>query len=245
MQYLPSALLQVDAEILFFYKIIQSSRKNNSAADEDSDWIPSMAKEKLTKRKIQGRETRLKIFDTSLALFNSRGYDNVTIDDICEKVGMSKGAFYAHFKSKDQVILENFISLNEYYDDVFLELSGKKNVLEKMYLFQRSAMESVEKIGCEAVKLVYHVETAPHKKKSFLISKKHSLYKIIVALVKEGQKSGDIRQDKEADEIASALVQWYRGVILDWCLANGAYGLVKASDDIMPFIYEAIRPPRK
>ena len=204
-----------------------------------------MAKEKLTKRKLQGRETRRKIFETSLALFKKRGYENVTIDDICETIGVSKGAFYSHFKSKDQVILENFISLNEYYEDVFREVSDKNNCLEKLYLFQRRAMGNIEKIGYEAVKLVYHVETATQKKKSFLVSKKHSLYRIIVALITDGQKSGEIRADKSADEIASMLVQWYRGVILDWCLFNGTYDLVKASDEIIPFIYEAIRPLRQ
>ena len=177
-----------------------------------------MAKEKLTKRKIQGRETRRKIFDTSLELFNRHGYENVTIDDICEKIGVSKGAFYTHFKSKDQVILENFISLNAYYEDVFREVSDKNNCLEKLFLFQRRVMKNIANIGCEAVKLVYHLETAPQKKKSFLISKKHSLYRIIVALIKEGQKSGEIRKDKSADAIASMLVQLYRGIILDWCL---------------------------
>lgn len=203
-----------------------------------------MAKEKLTKRKLQGRETRRKIFETSLELFGRHGYDNVTIDDICEKIGMSKGAFYSHFKSKDQVILENFVSLNEYYDDFYGEISGEKNSLEKLYLFQRRVMGNVEKIGCEAVKLVYHVETAAHRKKSFLVSKKHSLYRIIEALLTDGQKTGEIRKDKSAGEIASILVQWYRGVILDWCLCNGSYDLVQASDDIIPFVYEAVKPPR-
>jgi AcrR family transcriptional regulator len=203
-----------------------------------------MARAKLTKRKIQGTETRRKIFETSLELFNRHGYDNVTIDDICEKIGMSKGAFYTHFKSKDQVVLENFMHLNSFYDDAINEIPAKKASLEKMFLFQQKVMKNISSIGYEAVKLVYHLETAQKKKKSFLISRKISLYRIITSLVREGQKSGEIRNDKSADAIASMLVQMYRGIILDWCLDNGAHDLVSATNGMMPFIYEAIRPMR-
>ena len=48
-----------------------------------------MARIKLTKRKLQGTQTRQKIFETSLELFNRHGYDNVTIDDICDTIGVS------------------------------------------------------------------------------------------------------------------------------------------------------------
>ena len=90
-----------------------------------------MARIKLTKRKLQGTQTRQKIFETSLELFNRHGYDNVTIDDICDTIGVSKGAFYTHFKSKDQVILENFIHLNSVYDDLINEIPAKKGASKR------------------------------------------------------------------------------------------------------------------
>lgn len=43
--------------------------------------------------------------------FNERGYDETTVDDVCRTAGVSKGSFYWHFKSKQQVflsILENW-----------------------------------------------------------------------------------------------------------------------------------------
>jgi len=204
-----------------------------------------MAREKMTKRKIQGKETRQKIFDTSLALFNKYGYDKVTIDDICEKIGMSKGAFYTHFKSKDQIILEDFVLLNSYYDEVFQELSSIQNSLPRLYLFQQQVMKKIETIGYKAVKLVYHVESSPNRKKSFLISRKHNLYKIIHTLVTEGQNNNEIRKDKNPDMITTMIVQLYRGIILDWCLENGEYKLTDACNDILPLIYAGIKFPDK
>lgn len=201
-------------------------------------------KPKLTKRKIQGKETRQKLFDTSIALFNQHGYENVTVDDICEKIGVSKGAFYTHFKSKDQVIVENFLYLNTSYDEAIKDGETIKSAFEKLSAFQRYAMGKVEEVGWQAVKLVYHVETGPRKKKSFLTAKSHSLYKIVLALVKEGQKNGEIRKDQNAVTITDTLVQLYRGMIFDWCLNNGSYSLVEAADGIGLFVYEGIRARR-
>jgi AcrR family transcriptional regulator len=200
-----------------------------------------MPREKLTKRKIQGRETRQKLFETSIALFNERGYENVTIDDICEKIGVSKGAFYTHFKSKDQVIVENFLYLNTSYEEVLGNGKVAGSAFEKLYAFQLYAMRKLEEIGWKAVRLVYHVETGSNKNKSFLTSKSFSLYKIILSLIKEGQKSGEIRKDQSAAAITDTLVQLYRGIILDWCLNNGAYSLVEAANNTAVFVFEGIR----
>jgi AcrR family transcriptional regulator len=200
-----------------------------------------MPREKLTKRKIQGRETRQKLFETSIALFNERGYESVTIDDICETIGVSKGAFYSHFKSKDQIIVENFMYLNAGYEEALGDRKTAGSAFEKLYAFQLYAMGKLEEIGWKAVKLVYHVETGAGKSKSFLTSKSFSLYKIILSLIKEGQKNGEIRKDQSADAITETLVQLYRGVIFDWCLNNGAYSLVEAANGTAMFVFEGIR----
>ena len=38
---------------------------------------------------------------TSIELIHKRGYDHVTVNDICETCGITKGAFYHHFNSKE------------------------------------------------------------------------------------------------------------------------------------------------
>ena len=200
-----------------------------------------MARTKQTKRKIQGEQTRQKLFETSLELFNKHGYDNVTIDDICEKIGVSKGAFYTHFKSKDQVIVEDFLYLNSNYDDAVKDFKNMKSAFEKLYAFQQYAMGRLEAVGWKAVRLVYHVESGSDKNKSFLTSKSFSLYKIILALIQDGQTSGEIRNDQAAGAITDTLVQLYRGVIFDWCLNNGSYSLVEAANNTALFVYEGIR----
>lgn len=47
--------------------------------------------------------TRGRILDAARALFADRGYDDTTVGDLLDAAGISKGALYHHFDSKDAV----------------------------------------------------------------------------------------------------------------------------------------------
>lgn len=43
--------------------------------------------------------------ESAIKLFSSTGYNKASVDDICTEAGISKGAFYHHFKSKQELFL--------------------------------------------------------------------------------------------------------------------------------------------
>ena len=43
--------------------------------------------------------------ESAIKLFSSTGYNKASVDDICAQAGISKGAFYHHFKSKQELFL--------------------------------------------------------------------------------------------------------------------------------------------
>ncbi|HAG42615.1 MAG TPA: TetR/AcrR family transcriptional regulator, partial [Clostridium sp.] len=49
-------------------------------------------------------ETREQILDISSRLFIEKGYEKTSIQDIINKLQMSKGAIYHHFKSKEEIL---------------------------------------------------------------------------------------------------------------------------------------------
>lgn len=49
-------------------------------------------------------ETVAKILDAALELFCAQGYEGTSIQDIVDRLdGMTKGAIYHHFKSKEEI----------------------------------------------------------------------------------------------------------------------------------------------
>ena len=53
----------------------------------------------------RSEETRSKIIETAIKLFSTRGFNAASVDDICKDAGISKGAFYHHFESKQALFL--------------------------------------------------------------------------------------------------------------------------------------------
>ena len=54
----------------------------------------------------RGEETRLRILDAAEECFARHGYDATGVAEICRGAGVSKGAFYHHFSSKQALFLE-------------------------------------------------------------------------------------------------------------------------------------------
>jgi len=50
-------------------------------------------------------ESKIKLLNASLDAIRAKGYSATTVDDICHVAGVTKGSFFHHFKSKDDLAL--------------------------------------------------------------------------------------------------------------------------------------------
>ncbi len=57
-----------------------------------------------SKRKRVPERTRAKLVDAAARLFGEHGLDGPSLDAICERAGYTRGAFYVHFGSRDELV---------------------------------------------------------------------------------------------------------------------------------------------
>ena len=57
---------------------------------------------RMPARKSQA-SAKTKLLDAAVDVIRARGYSATTVDDICEDAGVTKGAFFHHFQSKDEL----------------------------------------------------------------------------------------------------------------------------------------------
>jgi TetR/AcrR family transcriptional regulator, transcriptional repressor for nem operon len=57
---------------------------------------------------LKGEQTRRKILEKAAPLFNKRGFNGCSMQDIGAATGLEKGSLYAHFDSKEQLASEAF-----------------------------------------------------------------------------------------------------------------------------------------
>ena len=137
-------------------------------------------------------ETVQKIFDVSLRLFLEKGYEQTTILDIVNNLGgLTRGAFYHHFKSKEDVL--NALLEMLYEDDApFQTIRDMKGVtgLEKVQALFASSPERVKypELVRAAMSLLQHPRfLAEHLKRS------QKAARTFEPMIQEGMADGSIR----------------------------------------------------
>jgi TetR/AcrR family transcriptional repressor of uid operon len=69
----------------------------------------------------RSEETRKRIMEAALKCFSRSGYDRTGVAEICAEAGVSKGAFYHHFLSKQTVFVQ---LLNEWLDELDAQMAA-------------------------------------------------------------------------------------------------------------------------
>lgn len=194
-----------------------------------------MRKKPLTKRRERAIETKARIYNAAIDLMDRRGFEKITIADISRKAGVSVGAFYHYFKSKNDILAETFRKADEYFStQVLPALSRKGSRRQIVEYFDHYAKFNVQ-TGVDTTKELFN------PKIKFFIKKDRAMLTILRDLIRKGQEKREIRTDEAADEIARFLFLLARGIVFEWSLYDGRYDLVSAMRKYMEIIVSTLK----
>ena len=72
---------------------------------------------------LKGEKTKQDIREKAYQLFAKKGYKDVTMKDICELTGLSRGGLYRHYESTEQIFLEIVnASSNKQKNEIFTKI---------------------------------------------------------------------------------------------------------------------------
>lgn len=89
------------------------------------------------------QKTKQNILETAMRLFSEKGLENVNVEDVVKEVGVTRGAFYHYFKSREELIASVMYKSFE-YDNPYL-LADKQeglNALEKFRFIAKLSLRS-------------------------------------------------------------------------------------------------------
>lgn len=170
--------------------------------------------------------TRLTILKKAFDLIYEKGYQATSIDDIIATTKVTKGAFYYHFKSKDEMGLAiiNEILKPSLTESFIKPLQKDENPVTAIYhlLHQLLMEDEFLKVayGCPASNFTQEMAPWNQLFSQALEELTDKWQKLLITTMENGKKKGFIRKDVNAKQAVFFIMSGYWGVRNFGKLAN-------------------------
>lgn len=165
--------------------------------------------------------TREHILNVAFNLFLQKSFKEVTMKDIVEKSGMSKGAFYHYFTSKEQLFLELVNNVFSSVLDIPFEQFSKESLYHFYIDYVNYYVENVRKQnqeqdgsipGFNYISLIFDaIKLFPDFQQKLLLSKQIQ-QKAWVDIIKQARDKGEIISPMSDEQIANMFMSSSGGV---------------------------------
>ena len=174
------------------------------------------------KTKREQREASVEaLLNGALGLFVSQGYEQTTVDQIAERAGLSKGAVYFYFDSKEGLLYALFDQIKDVVIGRMLETLSQAgpSATDKIAAFVNGQAE----LGIsnpDRVLLLILISLEFHGKGGRIEECVRDIYGRMYAALEDvitaGRRRGEFRDDLPAKEQAAIIVAGHDGTFLEW-----------------------------
>jgi AcrR family transcriptional regulator len=174
-------------------------------------------------------ERQQEIIETALGLINEKGIQGLTIKNLSKRLGITEPAIYRHFENKIQILIALLDLLKKNTSVIFeAELNSDETaVLKVARLFEKHFKSFAEMPSLASV--VFSEEIFRNEEK--LISKISEVIehnnKTLLAILTEGQRNNEIRDDIEAGHLVIFIMGALRLFVKKWQFSGFAFNLEK------------------
>lgn len=149
-----------------------------------------------SRRERKKEETRASIINNAIALFKAKGYHKTSMDEIAEKVDVSKPTLYNYFPDKGAILVAYVQSvIAEYGKRIESRFRSKQGVQAKLEQLLDLKIETLgANVELTSNYLKYRLQTI-FEKDPFDNPDRSGLENIILKIMIEAQESGELRAD--------------------------------------------------
>jgi TetR/AcrR family transcriptional repressor of nem operon len=186
----------------------------------------------------KGERTRQQIIEMTAPLFNTKGYDGTSMADLCEATGLTKGAIYGSFESKEELSKATF----RYAIGQMRSIGGegmrhketyKEKLIALLEFFTRYVLDPPVKGGCPLLNTA--VEADDHRiwMKKIVADELQNSITHMTQLIDHGKEAGEFHPEINSRETA----------LFFFCAIEGAimFSRVSSSEEAMKAVVKNIK----
>lgn len=177
-------------------------------------------------QKVRSERTQKALYEAACALMHNYGYDYLTVQNICKLAGVTTGAFYHHFRSKDDILC---MFLNKGYD-AFMEGCGTQLPEDPLARLTELCVRYAAHNESNGVDFVSNYYSTKNKslntigmkpEEMYISSNYRARYESLIA----ARDAGMIPADTDCVSLNEDICSMTKGIIFDWCLSDGGFDL--------------------
>lgn len=165
----------------------------------------------------KGEATRQRIIEKAAPLFNQRGFEGCSMQDILEATGLQKGGLYRHFSNKEDLAAEAFrYALAQVAKVRMPAPDNSASAVENLRRMVAQFVEAPSPIlgGCPILNTAIDADDGNPILRGLAREGLAAWRSKIVAVVRSGRSRGEIRNDVEPRAFANMMIATLEGALM-------------------------------
>ena len=193
-------------------------------------------------------DTRERILGAAQGLFQQKGYHETSMDDIVKVSGLSKGAIYGYFESKEELF--ETIQDREYlrtYEEAKKVLETEGNAtsrLEKVADLYFVTRDELARVACRMALEFSSASLTMKPVRKKIEERYKQTHDLLASLLKEGVKNEEFRKGIDVDSIAWLLVATVDGLMQRWAITEAEIDWKSEKEAMVNVVLEGISAHR-
>lgn len=170
----------------------------------------------------ENTKSKEKLIEAATGLFQQKGYENVTVQEICKQAGVSRSCFYVFFSGKGAILTGIMQNVGRDIRQAFPDFLSAPNDYERLMLIINSYLSFCEKYGFEIIRVLC-IQELTSRARNLTLSM--AFWDPAVQLIRNCQKNGIVRNMAAADQLARISFHICRSEMEEWVIEKGRVDL--------------------
>ena len=187
--------------------------------------------------------TRRELVDSALHLFEQEGFDRTTLQQIVSGANLTKGAFYHHFKSKEDLLWQ---IQNEYLDTqieaAHAIVEAQSDIVEQLRDLIRLSLSGVSSYRAHVVIFNQERRRLTGERLASVTEKRNELEAVFRGAVEQGIKAGIFRSDMSGRVISFGILGMCAWAF-QWFNSGGKLTIDQVADQFCVLVLDGLLTP--
>ena len=159
--------------------------------------------------------TKKEISQTAVQLFLDKGYNNVTIQDICNELHITKPTLYKYVNNKEELILDLYDSTIDHLVKDTYKLVDSDSHYQQLLIVFSTLIKDTKKYGYDLFSQMF-IANLKENRHSF--DMRDNLTKLCIIIIKKAQEQKEIHNLSNPEILYQALAHAFTGHEALWCI---------------------------